>query len=162
MKVGRPMITTTAKFAPAASSWSTGSEISSNSSRASFLNHSDSAFRAWIGPRQKSGSIAAAVGPPTFAPAMFSRARMPSSAGVPNRPNRNQVMARTPIHPKDANPSVVKKPSWKPVCWAIHGVIASISSRYRNITSKNITNPSTSAIDTIWGTFLASMASESA
>ena len=63
-KVGWPRITTTAKFTAAARICSTGSVISSNTSRASFLNHSASALSAAIGPRQNSGSIPV----PTVAP----------------------------------------------------------------------------------------------
>src|SRR2546422_684615 len=159
VKVGRPTITTTKKFTPAASSCSTGSEISSNTSLASFLNHSDSRFSASIGPFQKSGSIGATPVPVMPVPASFWRPRMPSSAGVPNRPNRNHVIARTPTQPNDANAKVDAKPSWNPVCCAIHGVIALINSRYRNNTSKNITNPSNTAVVTICIVFFVAIAS---
>ena len=52
-------------------------------------------------------------------------------AGVPNRPKRNQVMPRTPIQPKLASINVDAKPSCTDslVACAIHGVIASMSSR---------------------------------
>ena len=72
-----------------------------------------------------------------------------SKGGVPYRPNKNHVMPRIPTHPNTPRLSVNTIPilNFSPVCWAIQGVIASISSRYRNSTSKNITNSSTM---TIW------------
>src|SRR5207244_18173 len=75
-------------------------------------------------------------------------ARMARSAGVPNRPNRNHVMPRTPTHPSRASPRVPTIPNWNP-CWASHGVMASISSRYKKSTSNRATANSTSTIDTI-------------
>src|SRR5207248_8860871 len=91
------MITTTRKLNPLATSCSTGSVSSSIRCWASFLNHSCSALSALIGPRQNSTSaVAAARTAPT--PSIAFRPRMASSAGVPNRPNRNQVMPRSEEH----------------------------------------------------------------
>src|SRR6266540_313446 len=147
LKCGLPMMTTTKKLNPLATSCSTGRVSSSIRCCASFLNHSCSALSALIGPRQNSAST---VAPARTAPrpSIAFRPRMARSAGVPNRPNRNHVMPRTPTHPRSANPSVPTTPSWIP-CWASHGVIASISSRYRNSTSNRATVISTSTIATI-------------
>src|SRR5690242_12433394 len=149
VKCGFPRIATTPKLKPAASSWSTGRVSNSTRCCASFLNHSCSAFSAWIGPRQSSasaGSVPRGAPPPT--PSIALRPRTEMRAGVPNRPNRNHVMPRTPTQPRNANPRVPPMPSWNP-CWASHGVIASISSRYRNSTSNKATVISTRTIDTI-------------
>src|SRR5882762_3019229 len=147
LKCGLPVITTTRKLNPLATSCSTGKVSSSIRCWASFLNHSCSALSALIGPFQNSTSaVAAARTAPT--PSIAFRPRMASNAGVPNRPNRNHVMPRTPVHPRSANPSVPTTPSWIP-CWASHGVMASISSRYRNSTSNRATVISTSTIETI-------------
>src|SRR3989442_8976486 len=147
LKCGLPMITTTKKLNPLATSCSTGKVSGSIRCWASFLNHSCSALSALIGPRQYSASaVAAARTAPT--PSIAFRPRMARSAGVPNRPNRNHVMPRTPTHPSRASPRVPTIPSWNP-CWASHGVMASISSRYRNSTSNRATVISTSTIATI-------------
>src|SRR5947208_4617080 len=147
LKCGLPMMTTTRKLNPLATSCSTGRVNSSIRCWASFLNHSCSALSALIGPRQNSTSaVAAARTAPR--PSIAFRPRMASSAGVPNRPNRNHVMPRTPTHPSRANPSVPTIPSWNP-CWASHGVMASISSRYKKSTSNRATASSTSTIETI-------------
>ena len=57
-------------------------------------------------------------------------------------------MPRTPNQPKTAKDSVEMIPirNCSFVCCAIHGEMASTSSRYRNMTSKNITNNSTRSI----------------
>ncbi len=59
-------------------------------------------------------------------------------------------MPRTPTHPKVASDKVKPSPgrNRSPVCWAIQGVMASTNSRYRNITSKVITNTSMTIICT--------------
>src|SRR5438034_5014017 len=147
LKCGLPMITTTRKLNPLATSCSTGKVSSSIRCWASFLNHSCSALSALIGPRQNSTSaVAAARTAPT--PSIAFRPRMASSAGVPNRPNRNHVMPRTPTHPSRASPKVPTIPNWNPCC-ASHGVMASISSRYKKSTSNRATVISTSTIATI-------------
>src|SRR2546430_10922064 len=98
LKCGLPMMTTTRKLNPLATSCSTGRVSNSIRCWASFLNHSCSALSALIGPRQNSTSaVAAARTAPR--PSIAFRPRMASSAGVPNRPNRNHVMPRTPTHP---------------------------------------------------------------
>src|SRR5205807_786089 len=141
------MITTTRKLNPLATSCSTGKVSSSIRCWASFLNHSCSALSALIGPRQNSTSaVAAARTAPT--PSIAFRPRMARRAGVPNRPNRNHVMPRTPTHPSRASPRVPTIPNWNP-CWASHGVMASISSRYKKSTSNRATANSTSTIETI-------------
>src|SRR3989454_3288120 len=113
LKCGLPMITTTKKLNPLATSCSTGKVSSSIRCWASFLNHSCSALNALIGPRQNSAStVAAARTAPT--PSIAFRPRMASSAGVPNRPNRNHVMPRTPTHPSRASPKVPTLPNWHP------------------------------------------------
>src|ERR1700694_5090621 len=128
VKWPRPVNTTKAKLSPAATTWSTGSDMSSNNSRDSLRNHSRSALSAAIGPRQKSPIADACE---TAAPCSWPNACRPSKpimAGAPKRPNRNQVMPRTPTQPKKARPIVPNTPSWIPCC-ASHGVIASTSSR---------------------------------
>src|SRR6266704_4368624 len=52
VKWPRPVNTTNRKFIPDATTWSTGSDASSNSSRDSLRNHSSSALRALMGPFQ--------------------------------------------------------------------------------------------------------------
>src|SRR2546430_1973861 len=147
LKCGLPMMTTTRKLNPLATSCSTGRVKSSIKCWASFLNHSCSALRALIGPRQNSTSaVAAARTAPR--PSIAFRPRIASSAGVPNRPNRNHVMPRTPTHPRRASARVQTTPSWNP-CWASHGVMASISSRYKKSTSNSATANSISTIETI-------------
>ena len=86
--------------------------------------------------------------PPAPRPSIACRPRMASSAGVPNRPNRNHVIPRTPTHPPNASSSVPNNPSSQPCC-ASHGVMASISSRYRNSTSNSATAISTETMATI-------------
>src|SRR5947208_3708411 len=147
LKCGLPMMTTTRKLNPLATSCSTGRVKSSIKCWASFLNHSCSALSALIGPRQNSASaVAAARTAPR--PSIAFRPRIARSAGVPNRPNRNHVMPRTPTHPRRASARVQTTPSWNP-CWASHGVMASISSRYKKSTSNRATASSTSTIETI-------------
>src|SRR5437667_2058435 len=145
VKCGLPMITTTRKLNPAATSWSTGSVSSSTRCCASFLNHSCSALSALIGPRQDSRSAAGLGRAAPCCPSIAWRPRMARRAGVPNRPNRNQVMPRTPVQPRNARPRVPTTPSSIP-CWASQGVMESISSRYRNSTSNNATVISTPTI----------------
>src|SRR4029077_19139508 len=111
VKCGFPRIATTPKLKPAASSWSTGRVSRSTRCWASFLNHSCSAFSAWMGPRQSSASAPGSVprgAPPT--PSIALRPRTEMRAGVPKRPNRNHVIPRTPTQPRNANPSVPPMP----------------------------------------------------
>src|SRR5438046_473110 len=126
LKCGLPMMTTTRKLNPLATNCSTGRVKSSIRCWASYLNHSCSALSALIGPRQNSTSaVAAARTAPT--PSIAFRPRMASSAGVPNRPNRNHVMPRTPTHPSMASARVPTTPSWYP-SGAANGVRAPTTS----------------------------------
>src|SRR2546426_8732432 len=114
LKCGLPMMTTTRKLNPLATSCSTGRVKSSIKCWASFLNHSCSALSALIGPRQNSTSAVAAARAAPCCPSIAFLPRMASRAGVPNRPNRNHVMPRTPTHPSRANPSVPTIPAGTP------------------------------------------------
>src|SRR2546421_726007 len=94
LKCGLPMMTTTRKLNPLATSCSTGRVSSSIRCWASFLNHSCSALSALIGPRQNSTSaVAAARTAPR--PSIAFRPKMASSAGVPNRMNRKNHRSPT-------------------------------------------------------------------
>src|SRR2546422_6274699 len=151
LKNGREVTRIMAKFKAAAITWRNGSVRCPMSSLLFSCSHSISRLKSSSGARhQRSISGRACVTPLPSASGWTSGRRdiKASRGGVPNCPNKNQVMPRTPNQPKTAKDSVEMIPirNCPLVCCAIHGERASTSARYRNMTSKNITNNSTRSI----------------
>src|SRR5437867_13105128 len=151
LKNGREVTRIMAKFKAAAITWRNGSVRCPMSSLLFSCSHSISRLKSSSGARhQRSISARACVTPLPSASGGTSGRRdiKASRGGVPNCPNKNQVMPRTPNQPKTAKDSVEMIPirNCSCVCCAIQGAMASTSSRYRNMTSKNITNNSTRSI----------------
>src|SRR6266581_3107613 len=123
---------TMAKFRAAARTCRKGSARYSRISWHLACSQSASRLKSWISSCQvltgsgRDGAVAARP-----ACSIGSREMKASSGGVPYCPNRNHVIPRMPIHPNVATVSVKPIPRRKrsPVCCAIHGVIASTSSR---------------------------------